>query len=994
MKNKLYLFTFTLSMLFLNLSNAQERSVSGVVTDADGLPIPGVSIILKGTSTGTETDFDGNFKINANTNQILVFSFIGLKKQELPATNTKMVVVLQEDTTIFNEVVIVGYGSQSKRRLTDNISKISSKDISEIPNPNFQNSLVAKAAGVQVTQTNGKVEGGFSVRIRGQASINAGSEPLYVLDGVIVNNSSESRNGAPINPLITLAASEIESVEILKDASSAAIYGARGSNGVVIITTKKGKAGKPQFSFNISNSISSPTKTLDWMSSREYVDYILNARENSGWPSEENVNNRFDRYSNGTDWRNAEIDTDWQSFIFRDGAVRDTDFSVSGGDDKTKYFFSTAFNETEGIIVGNNLDRFNSRFNVSSQVHERLNLGMNMSYARTNIDRIANDNAFVTPMQAIAQAPISPAFLSNGDPFSETLYPNFLLEDKYGFFNTQIRRLIGNLTAEIKIYDFLKFNSNFGYDNYQQQENQYRGRKTPFMSTDGYAYNSNVNTENFTFSNFFTFNKKYNTIHDLNIVVGNEIQKSTRRFSSVEGIRFPSDDFQNINSAAEISAGRGSIDEFAFQSLFSRISYSYDNKYLFKATLRRDGSSRFGQNSRFGTFPAISAGWVVSEESFIKKGKFLSFLKTRYSWGLTGNASIPNFAARELWSGAAYNQRPGIIATQPGNPNLTWEKSTQTDFGIEYGVLDNKIMMEFDFFNKTTNGLLFSLPLPNSTGFSDVFENVGKMETNGFEFLINTQNITKQDFSWTSSLNLTNIENRILELPNGNQDIVERQIIRRVGERLNSFYMVEFAGVDPNNGDALFYVNDGTPSRETTNNYNEANRVLAGRSDPNWYAGLTNTFTYKNIDFSFTFQGEWGASVYNNGGRFQSANGDWFDNQTRDQLNSWTTPGQITNIPQARLGDGNGTQHSTRYLERTDFIRLRNINIGYRFSKKFVESLGISSLRMYVSGINLLTFTNFSGYDPEVRDDTGGIGEVFYSAPQAKTVSFGINVNF
>lgn len=895
-----------------------------------------------------------------------------------------------------DEVIVVGYGKSTKSKMTDNVAKISAESIKEIPNANFQNALVGKAAGVQINQTNGKLEAGFNINIRGSASISAGTGPLYVIDGIPLINRDESTNSAPVNPLVTLSASEIESVEILKDASSAAIYGSRGSNGVVLITTKTGKKGKPKLSFNISQGFSNPTHKVRFLNAKEYVELLLEAGRNVN--DEDFVIRRFNRYSNNTDWRNGAIDTDWQKYIFRQGAVRDIDFSVSGGDDNYNYMFTASNNDSKGIIRGNDLGRNTARLNVSAKVTDKLKLGMNLGFSRTSIDRVANDNAFVTPMQAVAQAPISPAFI-DGEPFTGTTYANFLLEDKYANYNTLIKRLTGKLSAEYKILKNLTFNSDLGYDYYNQKEKNYRGRNTPQMATDGYAYNSRVDTENLVFTNYLSYNLRFGS-NNISAVAGTEYNKNRREFGSVTGIRFPSDDFQNINSAGEIIEGRGEASEYTFFSYFARVNYDYKGKYLLKGSIRRDGSSRFGQENRYGIFPAFSAGWVISKESFLSESNTISLLKLRASWGKTGNAEIGDFAARDQWQATKYKQLPGIEPIQPANPDLTWEKSTQTDIGLDFGLFSNKISGEIDLYNKKTNGLLFQQNIPYTSGYSSIYRNIGDMSNKGFEVVLNTQNFRRDNFTWNTSFNIARNNNKITALPDNNADQIIGNTILRVGEKSASFYLTEYAGVDPANGDALYYKNtlksDGTLDKTTTNQYSEANRIVTGTFTPLWTGGLTNTLEYKNFDLSFTLYGEFGASIYNSGGKFMSTAGSWFDNQTADQMNRWQKPGDITNVPQARLGEENGTQESTRYLEKRDFVRLRNFSLGYTLNKDLMKSLGVNKLRIYISAINLLTFTKYSGYDPEALADTGrgGGGATFYSAPPARTFTFGLNVNF
>ena len=994
MKIKFKHFLSLLIVLSVQLTFAQESTLSGKVTDMGGLPIPGANIIVKGTTISAQTGFDGDFVINAKRGQILIVSFVGMKTIEVPASPS-MVIKLGDSSNQLETVVVVGYGTQSKKKLTDNIARVTAKDIQQIPVSNVQNALVGKLAGVQITQTNGKVDGGINIRVRGAASISAGTQPLYVLDGIPLVTTDESSNGAPTNPLLTLSPNEIESIDVLKDASSAAIYGARGANGVVLITTKRGKEGKGTFSINLSQGVSQATHKRKWLNADQYIELFTEASIN-GLGDAVEAEDTFDFLAQGTDWRNREVNTDWQDTAFQDGFNTDADFSVSGGDAKTKYFLSGAYNNTTGIIINNALERVTARTNVSHKISDRFTAGMNLSFSRSEIDRIQDDKSFTTPLQAVAQSPLSPARLADGTANPNTLYANYLLAMDNTFWKTIMRRVTGKVYGELKIIPSLKANSDFSYDLLSQTEDAWYGKNSPFMATDGEAYATSVNNETYIYSNYLTFDKTFGEKHNINAVAGMEFNKFNRRFQSVTSIYFPNDSFQTIDGGAEVNAGSGNQTDYTFVSQFGRLTYSYDNKYILKASIRRDGSSRFGKNERFGSFPAFSAGWIISEENFLKDNATVTFLKLKGSWGKLGNAELGNFASRQLYESKPYNLKSGLSFSQAGNDNLTWEKSTQIDFGVEFGLL-NRISVEADYYKKNTNGLLFKVPLSISSGASTINQNIGEVQSSGVEFTLNTKNIDSDNLKWNTSFNITTNESKVVSMPNNNKDIVTTFTINRVGENISSFYLVEYAGVDSANGDALFVKNtpntDGSLDKSTTNDYSEAKRVVSGNPFPTLMAGLTNTMNYKGIDFSFTFQGEWGASIYNSAGKYQSVSADYFDNQTTDQLKRWQKPGDITNVPQARLYGSNGTGESTRFLDKTDFVRLRNLTIGYSLSGNAIKELGMSSVRLYATGVNLLTFTNYNGYDPEARRDDTGIGEEFYSTPPARTIALGVNIN-
>lgn len=995
MKINFKCFLGFLFVLFVQIAVAQEIKVTGKVTDQAGMPIPGANIILKGTKTIVETGLDGDFTIDAKKGDVLIVTYVGMKTTEVAAA-ASMNVKMKEDTNELETVLVIGYGTTSKRKSTDAVAKVSSKDIEQIPVATVQNALVGKLAGVQITQTNGKVEGGMSVRVRGAASISAGKEPLYVLDGIPLVTTNESGNGAPTNPLLTLSPNEIESIDVLKDASSAAIYGARGANGVVIITTKKGKSGKGSLAINFSQGVSEATHKRKWLNAAQYVELFTEAAVNEFGDAVE-AEDTFDFLAQGTDWRNGEVDSDWQDTAFQNGLTTDADFSVSGGDEKTKYFFAGAYNNTVGIITSNELERVTARTNLSHQVSDKLTVGMNLGFSRSEIQRVQDDNSFTTPLQAVAQSPLSPIRLADGTANPNTLYANFLLAIDNSYWKTIMRRVTGKVFGEYKIIPSLKFNSDFAYDLLSQTEDNWNGKNVPFMATDGEVYASSVNNETYIWANYFTFDKTFDEKHTINAVAGMEFNDFNRRFQSVTSIYFPNDSFQTVDGGAEVLTGSGNETDYTFSSLFGRVSYSFDNKYLFKASIRRDGSSRFGANNRYGTFPSFSAGWIMSEESFLKENKVVSFLKLKGSWGQLGNAEIGNFASRQLYGPNSYNLKTGLSFSQAGNPDLTWEKSSQVDLGFEVGFLD-KFSLDFDYYNKKTDGLLFSVPLPLSSGAAAINKNVGVLESSGLEFTVNTKNIDTDKLKWNTSFNITTNQTVVKELPNNNTDLIGTFTINRVGENASSFYLKEYAGVDPANGDALYFLNtinaDGSLSKTTTNDYAAAQRVVAGNPFPELMVGLTNTMNFSGFDFSFTFQGEWGASIYNSAGIYQSVNADYFDNQTADQMNRWQKPGDITNVPQARLYAGNGTAASTRFLDKADFIRLRNLTIGYSLPKTTINKMGMSNVRIYLAGVNLLTFTDYSGYDPEARRDDTGIGEEFYSAPPARTIALGVNLNF
>ena len=1001
---------------------AQERVVSGKVTSAeDGSSLPGVNVVLVGTAGGTVTDVEGNYKLSVPASGgVLRFSFIGLVSQEIQiGSSTNIDVGMAQDVQQLSEVVVVGYGTQIKQDLTGNIAQIKGSELRSIPVASFDQAIQGKAAGVFVEAGTGKLGQGIKVRIRGSSSVSAANQPLYVIDGMPITSSSQSSAEGATNPLVDINPNDIESIEILKDASASAIYGSRAANGVVLITTKRGKSGKTNFEIGYFAGFSSETGRREFLNTAEYVQ--LFTESNGGMT--QSLTNRFNRYgaappgppaaSWATPGAPGYVDTNWQDQVFRDDAgINQLDISASGGNEKTKFFISGSNSNQRGIIIGNDLDRINGRINLDHQASDKFNLGINFSIARTFNKRLAEDNNFNTPIQIVALSPMTPVRdprtdlisgaldLNTGVPNSNyPIYYNPLLDNAYAEQTTLVFRNLGSVYGEYKFTEGLTFRSDFGYDLLTQNEERYFGKETSRNSgaPNGQGNNAWTQVFNFTTNNFLRYQKNIQD-HGLEAVGGITYQESNRKYSNVGAQQFPSNAYQKITSAADITSGTSNESAFSFLSYFARANYKFKDKYLLSLSGRVDGSSRFGADNRYGFFPAASAGWIVSEESFMSNVKVMDFLKLRASYGLTGNAEIGNFAALGLYTGGSgYAGIPGQSASQLENPDLRWEQTAQLDVGIDFGLFESRITGQLDYYAKKTNDLLLNVNLPGNSGFRTQTRNVGELENKGFEIVINTENFVR-DFKWNTSFNFAMNRNKILDLQG---QIIQGSFISRAqeGEPIGIFFSPKYAGVDPANGDALYVLVKSDGTQTTTNDYNEATQMKVGDPNPDFIAGLTNTFKYKGVDFSFLFQGVFGNQVYNGGGIFMSANGDFFDNQTKDQLRRWQKPGDITDVPQARLFGGNGVGESSRYITDGSYIRLRTITLGYNLPASALSKAKLTKLRVYVSGQNLLTFTDYEGWDPEVNSDTYAGNNVnqgidFYSAPQAKTVTFGINIGF
>ncbi|MCH7413497.1 TonB-dependent receptor [Belliella sp. R4-6] len=999
---KALLFVIALFTLAFSFEvSAQQRQISGtIISGEDNEPLPGVNVIVKGTTRGAISDLDGRYAIQADANETLVFSFVGFVSQELAVGNNSIInLTLAPDAKVLGEVVVVGYGSTTKGDLTGNVASVKGEALATIPVPNFQEALQGRMAGVFVESSSGKLGEGVKIRVRGTTSISGGNDPLYVIDGIPMTTSG----GIGLyNPLADINFNDIESFEVLKDASSAAIYGARGANGVVLITTKSGAKGKTKFNVGIQRGISSPTRLREFLNAQEFVELMREAGENVGDLAF--VESRLDRYSGWSDWRNGETDTDWQKQAFNpDAGTTNVNFSASGGDEKTRFFFSGAYDDQTGILIRNDFQRISGRLNLDHTVSKRFTIGANFGLSRTQNNRLSDDNQFNNPIQLVALAPITPIRDLNGQLYDRptaTYYNNLIDSENAEWLNTSFRN-ISNIFGEYKLTNDLKFRSEFGVDVFNQNEEQFFGSQTNLgLSTNGFARSRWVRVFNYNTNNYFTYNKIFAEKHNFEAVAGMSFQKSDRYFTFVEGQEFPLDQLRTLASAAEITGGESSITNFTFLSYFSRINYKYANKYLATLSARIDGSSRFGENSRYGFFPAASLGWIVSEEGFLKGNDKLSLLKVRGSYGLTGNAEIGNFDHLGLFGTSSYALIPGLRPTQIPNPNLTWEKTAQLNFGVEFALFNDRITGELDYYNKNTTDLLLNVPVPATTGFNVQRQNIGRMVNYGFEIVLNSVNVSKQNFSWNTSVNFARNINEVKELAPGQTSIPSSssRFLNAVfvGQPIGVFYGPAYAGVDPQNGDALYYTN--ADRTETTSSFNDAERTFVGDPNPKFFGGITNNIKFKNFDLSILFQGVFGNDIYDGGGGFFAANGDWFDNSTRDQMGRWQNPGDLTNIPQARLGECNGCNASSRYLSDGSYLRLRTLTLGYSIPSDQLTKFKLSSARIFFTGQNLLTFTNYRGWDPEVSTDglSGNIfqGNDFYSAPQAKTFSLGINVGF
>jgi TonB-linked SusC/RagA family outer membrane protein len=1026
-KNLLSLFLLLLSFSF---AIAQSKVIKGKVTDQkDGSPLPGVSVTVKGVpGLGTQTDINGSFTLSVpNTAKTLVFRFLGYSEASSSITGGQINVQMEYNSEQLSEVVVVGYGTQKRANLTGSIASVSAKEVEGKPVTSFEQALQGITAGVNIQADNGKLGQGIKISVRGVASISGGTQPLIVIDGVVANNDDLSNSGASSDPLADLNMNDIETFDILKDAAASAIYGSRASNGVIIITTKKGKAGTAKISFNAQYGTSEPSRHRQFLNSQQWLQ--IEERAAQGAATQDYANGYFNTlaeaqasdkaYVEGlftslaagnTNW--ASTNTDWEKQAFQKAPQQQYDLSFSGGGDKTTYYIGGQALNQDGILKGNAFQRYSGRVNVDTKMSSTLDVGMNLNFTHTYNQRISNDNAFSTPLQIVALSPITPVIdprtgLISGTPPGQSsnypLYYNPLISVGNGYYHTNVYRTLGNVFANWEIVKHLTFRSEFGIDEANQNEDSYynsltaRNTGTP----NGSGENTNTTNVHFTVNNYFTYKNTFGKDNSLDATIGNSYEYRNISLNDIQGQQFPSDAYKQISSAAVKSGGTSTQTELTLISYFARANYAFKGKYLLSGSIRADGSSNFGVNNRYGYFPAGSAGWILSNEDFLKNWNTLSNLKIRVSYGLTGNNAISDYGALGLFSGdAGYNGLAGQRFFQIANPNLKWEKTAQLDIGADWGFFNNRLTGGFDYYRKNTRDLLLSVNIPETLGLSSQLQNLGKLYNEGYELTLSSENFVGK-FKWSTSFNASYNRNKVTYI-NG-QIINEGADLNRVieGQQIGVFYGREYAGVDPANGDALYYLNtknaNGTLNKGTTNDYNAAQNVPLGNPTPSYTGGITNNFSYKGFDLSFLFYGSFGNKIYNGGGQYMSAEAsNGLDNQTVDQMKYWNKPGDITNIPEPRLFYANGTNPSSRYLSDGSYVRLKSLSFGYNFPKTVLSKFKIDRLRVFMNAYNLFLITKYKGWDPEVNADfqanNVNQGVDFYSAPQPRTITFGLNV--
>ncbi len=1039
MKNKqtfigvLLTVTLCLTTFFVQ---AQEKLsiVKGIVHGENDQPLPGVSVIIRNNKTnftlGTSTDSTGLFTARVPAGGFYSFSLtmVGYFAQNLSGYTLKegavfnIDVSLKEDNTLLESVVVVGYGSQKKKELTGAIASIKTNEKEKISVVSADQMLQGKLSGINVTNSSGAPGAGVRVSIRGTGSINGSNEPLYVIDGVPVTNvdpsplNSQNFGGGISNPLATISPDDIESIDVLKDAAAASIYGSRATNGVVIITTKHGKDGKTDISFNSYLGIQNLPKTIPLANTTQYFTVLNEARNN--YNLQRNLTSGMSGFLTPmSDPRASKIsDTDWVGLeTNKDAAISNYDLSIQGGNAKTKFYASLNYFDQVGIIKTSQFQRYSVRLNLDHKLSDRVSVGFTTALSNTIDHRVPNDiagNAILS--RALEQRPYDVPYKADGT-YSiggvDVLRHNGVQVLNEQTSSNKIYRAFATLNATINLMEGLTFKPSISSDISHYQNYLYYTQYHPYGKPLGANFDYRGLGNNILVENLFNYNKVFNKL-SINAIAGHTYQKYTSDESYIDGRDFPSPAFGYINAAARINQAYTNWTAHSLESYLSRVNMAFDDKYLFSLAVRHDGSSRFATNKQYGTFPSASVAWRVSQEKFLHDIKWLYDLKIRASYGLTGNQEgIGDFSSFPLTTGGNnYNQQIGLAVTQIGNANLVWEKANQTNIGIDLELFNNRISLVADYFIKNTNDLLFNLPVSSSSGFTTQTLNIGSMQNKGVEFGITSKNLVGE-FKWNTNLNGSFIQNEVTKLNNNAPIPTDNYHILQVGQSVGTFYMLKQIGIYQNDADIpsgilAQGVRAGDVKFQDVNGdgiINSSDRQVVGKSTPDFFGGITNTFSYKKFDLnifaSFSYGNKifsyWRGNSYGDG--IDGVGGNQFGMLSTTTDNRWTGSGTSNSVPRAVWPTANGNwnkQISTRFLEDGSYFRIKNITLGYTHQTK--NSSILKSIRMYVSAQNVLTFTKYMGYDPEVSYliDPRNMGLDAATVPQLRSFMIGFNAKF
>ena len=992
----------TCLMIGIGLVNAQISKVTGNVTsEEDGLPVVGASVLVKGTTVGTVTDIDGNFTLTnvPSSAGTLVISFIGMQSQEVKIKPI-VKVVLKSDAEVLDEVVVTGYGVQRKASFTGAASIVGEEAIAKKNDANFVKVLEGSVPGVQMNNSTSMPGVWGSVYIRGRASLNSGTQPLYVIDGMPVNSDTDAMSTSDnnmVDPMSSINPADIESITVLKDAAATAIYGSRAANGVIVVTTKKGSEGKFNLNLDIKQGfVSMGNNNMDFANAEETMKLFtdgLTAYQGGDW--QENYNYLADNYF-GWDRKTS---TDWMDAITRKGYYQDYNLSAQGRNGNTGYYVSLGYLNTDGLIIGSDMERFSGRMNLDSKF-KWATIGVNTSYSYStqNGFSLSTSGSMSSPLTAAisSQTPMDPVYDSEGNYNNINMYnPVALMDEDTGELNENKMQTI-NLNPYLQV-DFglgIYAKTTLGVNLTDLRPYQYWSALYNPQAMDYNGLGQQYNSRNtvITWNNVVGWNHKFADKHDVSVMLGQEMQKKSYFYEYYAKSDFPFADsgMRDLTTAGTEQGSEYYKKEARLASYFMDAHYSYADKYYLSGSYRRDGSSVFGSDTRWGNFWSVGGKWRISGEDFLNGNNVITNATLRASYGTVGNQDIDWYAARGFYgAGYNYNQMPGMIPVSFSNQELTWEVSKKFDIGFDLS-LWHRLHFTFDFYNEITSDALFQVPLSMTTGMTETYKNIGKIRNHGIEFSVNANILQTKDWTWSAYANLTWNENEVVKLSTDEPIEYTFQIIEE-GRPYTQFKMKEYAGVDRETGKPLWYLNE--TGNETTSDYNAAAKRYVGDADPNVLGGFGTNLRWKDIDFGLSFNYRLGGKVYDSGAAFTGF-GMAFRTPLEDvALNSWTEENKDAKYPQYIYKDPyNATSTSSRFLYSGDYLRISNLTLGYTLPKKWTTKILIQRLRAYISVDNLYTFTasDFVGYNPE----TSANGVIAWQYPATRTFIGGIQLTF
>ena len=965
---------------------AFQKITKGKVVDEKGIPIPGVNVIIKGTSKGVQTDMDGSFAIDVpNANTILVFSFLGMQDQEVAAGNGSVNVIMKEAGEQMDEVVVVGYAKVKKESLTGSLQTLDNKKIVDVTTPSVENMLAGKATGVYVNTGGGQPGAVGKIIIRGRTTVNGSTDPLWVIDGVIVGNSS-----ANMNP------SDIETLTVLKDAASTAVYGSQGANGVIVVTTKSGKAGKSKISFSAKTALTTINngnfKIMNGSQLYDLYDSFANKQdfENVWWWKPELRNQNFDWWNNGT----------------QTGLAEDYNLSISGGGDNFKSYVSIGLYDETGAIRGYEYKKYNGLMKFEYKPNSWFTLR-----PQVNLTRETTDDQQHSVGALYGNMPWDSPYLEDGSlagnapnpTWVNTTGSNYLYDLQWNYGESESYTVRANLDFDIKFNSWLTYSSvnNYIFGNYNST--YYSDPR----SSAGEAVKGRIEDYFSTYNRIYTnqllkFNKSFGK-HDFNALAGYEWNEYNSKTSTGVATGIPPGIIVTDAAAVPEKVG-GNRSQWAVQSLLSNVNYSYDNRYLAQLSFRRDGASNFGANAQYGNFFSVSGGWNIHNEAFFH-ADYINNLKLRASYGSVGNRPNSLYPHLPLYSfSQSYNENPGALVSQLANPDLSWEKTYTGGVGVDVSFF-NRVNITLDYYNKNTSDLLYRVPLPGVIGVTSIWRNVGAVNNRGFEASLNVDIIKNENLHWSVDANIGTNKNKVTSLYGSKQEIIvgdgsgiagSASKLLTPGKDVDSWYLTEWAGVDPENGKPQWFTTNAAGERVKTSNYGDASKhqKVIGSYTPDFFGGFSTSVNYKNFDFAAIFSYSVGGEIYNYARAEFDSDGAYTD---RNQMNlhsgwsRWEKPGDIATHPQALYNNpSNSNKASSRFLETGTYLKMRSITLGYNVP---IERLHIANLRLYIAGENLFTITHYSGVDPEIPPANGAItGVATQVYPQTRKIVLGLNL--